>query len=84
MLMNRVDPIYPPLARQARIQGTVTLNVVISKDGAVETVSVAQGHPLLVQAAIDAVKQWVYKATTMNGEPTAVSTRVDVPFELQQ
>jgi protein TonB len=84
MLTKRVDPVYPPLAQQARIQGIVTLNVVISKEGAVESVSVAQGHPLLVQAAIDAVKQWVYQTTTLNGQPVAVSTVVQVPFELQQ
>src|SRR5579883_2073158 len=63
MLISQPRPIYPPLAKQARISGTVTLNAVIGKDGHIANLSVAKGHPLLIQAALDAVKNWVYKPT---------------------
>jgi len=68
-LLNRVQPMYPPLARQTRISGTVRLHAIIGKNGAVEQLEVMSGHPLLVQAALDAVRQWKYQATTLNGEP---------------
>lgn len=81
-LIHRVNPVYPPLAKAARIQGTVVLEVSISKQGAVENVSVLRGHPLLIQAAIDAVKQWQYMPILLNGEPTEVVTTVTVNFTL--
>ena len=83
MLVSRVEPVFPPLALQARIQGVVILNVDIANDGSVQAVKVVTGHPLLVQAAIDAVKQWQYKPYLLNGEPVEVSTRVSVPFTLR-
>src|SRR5271165_3911762 len=61
LLQSRVDPIYPPLARQARIQGTVVLRVILSKTGEVEHVELISGHPMLAPAAIEAVKQWKYR-----------------------
>jgi protein TonB len=84
MLESQPRPIYPPLAKQARIQGTVSLNAVIGPDGHVDNLSVMKGHPLLVQAALDAVKDWVYKPTLMNGNPVAVVTQIDVNFTLSQ
>jgi TonB family protein len=75
-------PAYPPLAKQARIQGTVSLNAVIGADGAVNNISIASGHPLLVQAALDAVRQWVYQPTLLNGVPVEVVTTVEVNFTL--
>jgi TonB family protein len=81
-LIRRVDPAYPPLALQARIQGTVKLRVTIAKKGMVQDIMVLSGHPLLVPAALEAVKQWVYQPTLMNGEPTAVVTELEVPFQL--
>jgi TonB family protein len=81
-LITRVDPVYPPLAMQARIQGVVRFNVVIGKDGRVSNVTLVSGHPLLVTAARDAVRQWVYKPTLLNGEPVEVVTQVDVNFTL--
>jgi TonB family protein len=81
-LVNRVPPVYPPLARQARIQGTVALNVIVRKDGTVEVQNVGAGHPLLAQAAVDAVKQWRYESTTVNGEPVDVQTKIYVVFAL--
>jgi protein TonB len=82
-LINQVKPNYPPLAKQARIQGTVELSAVIGKDGRVQDLKVVRGHPLLVQAALDAVKNWIYRPTMLNGEPVEVSTTIDVNFTLQ-
>ncbi|HUA16874.1 MAG TPA: energy transducer TonB [Verrucomicrobiae bacterium] len=82
LLVNRVSPMYPPLARQARIQGSVVLKVTISKSGDVGNVQLISGHPMLVPAAVDAVKQWKYQPYLLNGEPTEVETIVHVNFML--
>ena len=79
-IVKKVDPVYPPLARQARIQGSVILQVRINKSGDVEGVQLFSGHPMLAPAAIDAVKQWKYKPYLLNGEPVEVETRVTVNF----
>ncbi|MGO9259563.1 MAG: energy transducer TonB [Bryobacteraceae bacterium] len=84
MLINQPHPLYPPLAKQARIQGVVELNAIIGKDGTVQNLTVVKGHPLLVQSALDAVKQWRYKPTLLNGEPVEVQTTIDVNFTLSQ
>lgn len=81
-LINKVQPSYPPLARQTRISGTVRLHAIISKSGTVQQLEVMSGHPLLVQAALDAVRQWRYRPTTLNGEPVEVDTTIDVIFSL--
>ena len=81
-LVNMVRPVYPPLAKQARISGTVRLHAIIAKDGSVIQLEVVQGHPLLVQSALDAVRQWRYQPTLLNGEPVEVDTTVDVVFSL--
>ncbi len=81
-LVNMVRPVYPPLAKQARISGTVRLHAIIAKDGTVIQLEVVQGHPLLVQSALDAVRQWRYQPTLLNGEPVEVDTTVDVVFSL--
>ncbi len=81
-LVKKVAPIYPPLAKQVRIQGKVKLRVVILKTGRVDSVNVVSGHPLLVQAAINAAKQWQYKPFLADGQPVVVSTEVEVPFTL--
>jgi protein TonB len=83
-LINRVNPTYPPLARQTRISGTVRLHAIISKDGSVQQLEVLSGHPLLVQSALDAVRQWRYRPTLLNGEPVEVDTTIDVIFSLNQ
>ena len=82
LLVRKVNPVYPPLARQARISGTVILRAVISKDGSIENLSLVSGHPMLAPAAIDAVKQWKYKPYLLNGEPVEVDTEVQVNFTL--
>jgi TonB family protein len=81
-LIKRVSPAYPPLARQARIQGTVILKIVISKSGDVQNLQLISGHPMLAPAAIEAVKQWKYKPFIVNGEPVEVETTVQVNFTL--
>jgi len=83
-LVNRVQPLYPPLARQTRISGTVRLHAIIGKDGTVQQLTVESGHPLLVQSALDAVRQWRYQPTLLNGEPVDVDTEIDVIFSLAQ
>jgi protein TonB len=83
-VVNHVQPNYPPLARQARIQGVVLLEAVISKTGRMERLHVISGHPLLVQAALDAVNQWRYMPTMLNGEPVEVITTIEVRFTLSQ
>lgn len=82
LLIHQVKPNYPPLARQARIQGAVVLQAVISKDGTIQGLHVVSGHPMLTPAAIDAVKQWRYKPYFLNGEPVEVETVVTVNFTL--
>jgi protein TonB len=81
-LINKVNPVYPPLARQTRVSGTVRLHAIISKDGSVQQLEVLSGHPLLVQSALDAVRQWRYRPTLLNGEPVEVDTTIDVIFSL--
>lgn len=77
-----IQPAYPPLARQARIQGAVVLQAEISKDGSIENLRLVSGHPMLAPAAIDAVKQWKYKPYYLNGEPVEVETQITVNFSL--
>lgn len=83
-LIRQPRPIYPPLAKQARISGTVRFNAIIGKDGTIQNLTLVSGHPLLVQAATEAVKQWVYQPTLLNGEPVEVVTQIDVNFTLSQ
>jgi TonB family protein len=83
-LVNRVQPVYPPLARQTRISGTVRLHAIIGTDGTVQELEVIDGHPLLIQAAIDSVKQWRYQPTLLEGRPVEVDTEIDVVFNLAQ
>jgi TonB family protein len=82
LLLKQVPPVYPLAARHARIQGSVVLKAVIYKDGNVGELSLVSGHPMLVQAAMDAVKQWVYRPYYRNGVPMDVETLVVVEFSL--
>ena len=83
-ILNRVQPVYPALARQTRISGTVRLHAIISKDGSIQQLEVISGHPLLQQNALDAVRQWRYQPTLLNGDPVEVDTTIDVIFSLNQ
>ncbi|SRR5579883_1284213 len=82
LLIHEVRPQYPPLARQARIQGAVVLQAVIGKDGSIQNLRVVSGHPMLTGAALEAVKQWRYKPYFLNGEPVEVDTQITVNFTL--
>lgn len=83
-LLRQVKPPYPPLARQARISGVVRLEAVIAKNGEIKNLEVISGHPLLTAAALDAVRQWSYQPTLLNGDPVEVRTVIDVNFTLAQ
>ncbi|MGC2447816.1 MAG: energy transducer TonB [Candidatus Sulfotelmatobacter sp.] len=82
LLIHRVEPGYPPLARAARVQGDVILTAVISVNGEIENLQLVSGHPMLVPAAISAVKQWRYKPYLLNGQPVEVETTITVIFSL--
>jgi protein TonB len=83
-LIFRPTPEYPPLAKMARIQGTVRLEAIISRDGTIQDLKVVSGHPLLVKSALEAVQRWRYQPTLLNGEPVEVVTEVDVTFTLAE
>lgn len=82
LLIKKVEPVYPPLARLARVEGLVVLQAEINKDGTVERLELISGHPLLVSAAIDAVKQWIYKPYLLDGKAVKVDTEAAVNFSL--
>jgi protein TonB len=79
-IVKLVPPVYPPLAQKARVSGVVVLEATLTADGTVEEIRVISGHPLLVPAAIDCVKQWKYEPTYLNGEPVAVILTARVSF----
>ena len=81
--LKQVDPEYPPLARAAHIEGIVILECLIDSDGRVKDVHVLRAHPVLVDAAVDAVRQWVYAPTLVNGVPSQALMTVTVRFELR-
>jgi len=82
LLIHRLEPSYPALARAARVQGDVVLTAVISVNGEIENLQLVSGHPMLVPAAISAVKQWRYKPYLLNGQPVEVETTITVIFSL--
>jgi protein TonB len=82
-LIQSPPPVYPPLAQQARIQGLARFTAIIGVDGKVQSITVVSGHPLLIPAAQEAVKQYVYQPTLLNGQPVEVVTQIDVNFSLQ-
>jgi len=83
-LIRKVTPLYPPLAKQARIQGTVRFTALIGTDGRVVNLQLVEGHPLLVGSAQEAVQQWQYKPTLLNGNAVEVITQIDVNYTLSQ
>jgi protein TonB len=84
LLISQAKPVYPPLAKQARIQGTVKFAAIIADDGTMRDLQVISGHPLLVPAAIEAVKTWKYQPTLLEGAPVEVATQIDVNFTLTE
>jgi len=83
-LITEATPVYPALARQVRVAGTVRLTAIIGRDGAIRNLQVMSGHPLLTPAALEAVKQWRYQPTLLNDEPVEVITQIDVNFTLSR
>lgn len=81
-LISRVEPRYPALAVQTKTEGVVRLHAIISRDGRITSLDILSGHPLLVQAALEAVSQWRYRPTMLNGEPVEVETSITVIFRL--
>jgi protein TonB len=81
-LMHQVKPVYPQIARIAGIQGTVVLRAIVNRDGSIQNVQIISGHPMLKQAAEDAVRQWRYKPTYLNGQAVEVDTAITVNFVL--
>jgi TonB family protein len=83
-LISQAKPVYPSLAKQAHISGVVRLSALIGKDGGVKNLTLLSGHPLLIEAAMDAVREWRYETTLLNGAPVEVLTQIDVNFTLSQ
>jgi periplasmic protein TonB len=83
-LQKKIPPVYPVEARKNGIEGTVRLHLIVGVDGNVRQLEVMSGHPLLVQAALDAVRQWQYEPTQFKGKPAEVDTTVDVIFQLHK
>ncbi|MCU1275092.1 MAG: TonB family protein [Bryobacterales bacterium] len=83
-LIRQVTPVYPTLAKQARVSGTVHLEAIIDRNGAIESLRVKSGSGLLAPAAVDAVRQWLYRPTLLNGVPVEVLTEIEVNFRLSQ
>jgi TonB family protein len=84
MVVTKVTPVYPDLAKSARVEGVVHLAVIIAPDGTIQEIHSLGGPALLITAAMDAVKQWAYRPTLLNGQPVQVETTVDVNFTLAQ
>lgn len=82
-LIKKVEPIYPPLAKQSRIQGDVLLEAIIDKNGKTKNIKVISGHTLLRQSSVDAVSEWKYEPATLNGEPVEVDTTITVKYILK-
>jgi len=83
-LVSRIEPQYPTIAVQTKTQGTVRLRAIISRDGRITSLEILNGHPFLVRAALDAVRQWRYRPTLLNGEPVEVETSITVIFRLRE
>jgi TonB family protein len=84
LLIRRVEPTYPTLARQLRLEGRVELHAVIAKDGTIQALEAISGHPLLIQSAMEAVREWRYRPTIFNGQPVEVDTRITVIYSLNR
>lgn len=82
MLIHRVEPVYPPIAKQIHVQGTVQLHAVIARDGSIESLEILSGNALLIQAAREAVSWWRYRPTLLGGDPVEVETYITVIFRL--
>jgi protein TonB len=84
LLIRRVQPDYPPLARQTRREGRVELHAIIATDGTIQSLEVMSGDALFRQSALEAVRQWRYRPTVLNGQPVQVDTTITVIYTLGQ
>jgi TonB family protein len=84
MLLHRVEPVYPPLPKQMHREGRVELRAIIGTDGSIQSLQVVAGDPLFLQSAIDAVQQWHYKPTYLNGQAVEVDTYITVVYTMKQ
>ena len=82
LILVQTQPAYPMAARQGRIHGTVKLMAVIGTDGKIKNLTAVSGHALLVQAALEAVRHWIYRPTVLDGVPVEVNTDIEVRFSL--
>jgi periplasmic protein TonB len=82
LLIHKITPAYPPLARQIRVQGPVVMRAIIGRNGTIQDLQVLSGHPMLTKAAVDAVQQWRYRPYLLNNEPVEVETQIVVNFKL--
>jgi protein TonB len=83
MLVQRVEPVYPPLARQIHREGQVELHAVIATDGTIQSLQAVSGDPLFLQSALEAVRQWRYHPTILNGQAVEIDTYITVIYSLQ-
>jgi protein TonB len=83
MLIHRVEPVYPPLARQIHREGRVELRAIISTDGTIQSLQIVSGDPIFLRSALDAVEQWHYKPTILNGQPVEIDTYISVVYTMQ-
>ena len=83
MLMRRIEPLYPKLAIQIHREGRVELHAIIATDGTIQSLQVVSGDPLFLQSALDAVRQWRYHPTILNGQPVEIDTHITVIYSLQ-
>jgi protein TonB len=84
MLIHRVEPIYPPLARQIHREGRVELRAIIGTDGTIQSLQIVSGDPIFLRSALEAVQQWQYKPTILNGQPVEIETYVTVIYTMQR
>ena len=82
MLVHRVEPVYPPLARQIHREGRVELHARIATDGSIQSLQVVEGDPMFYQSALDAVGQWHYRATILNGQAVEIDTSITVIYTM--
>ena len=84
LLIHRVEPVYPPLAKQTHREGRVELRAIIGTDGRIRSLQIVAGDPLFEQSAVEAVRQWRYKPTILNGQPVEIDTSIMVIYSMQR
>ena len=84
LLIHRVEPVYPPLAKQTHREGRVELRAIIGTDGRIRSLQIVAGDPLFEQSAVEAVQQWRYKPTILNGQPVEIDTSIMVIYSMQR